>query len=306
MTNFRLATLEDYRCLHPDNDYIPPLLTHDGHITAVGAAHGRVIPVIGATRPPIYDVSLHPLDQSDYRIYADSADDVLAVILGEPYQQQLAACKDLLNRYNQLGHDDLTGAPGADLRADFDAETTILCMIRGTFAHTARARAQDLINTWAKQDSRWDALTDQERDVLERAADLDSETAPIGIVKDMLIPDPTNPGVVLEGRRGTWTADVALVLNEVDYYPWSGVPPIYSAVTIAGPDGVGYLDDVSELNLHTIHVANADEFLEELYLLDVLDVTIRPAMPVDPIFRDTYEETVQQRVDTNRAATVAN
>src|SRR5699024_878225 len=105
----------------------------------------------------------------DYRIYADSADDVLAVILGEPYQQQLAACKDLLNRYNQLGPDDLTGAPGAELRADFDAETTILCMIRGTFAHTARARAQDLINTWAKQDSRWDALTDQERDVLERA-----------------------------------------------------------------------------------------------------------------------------------------
>ena len=48
----RTATVEDYRVLHPDQDWIPPLVTEDGDVTAVGTAHGRTIPIIGTTRPP--------------------------------------------------------------------------------------------------------------------------------------------------------------------------------------------------------------------------------------------------------------
>lgn len=306
MSEFRIATLDDYKTLHPDHDYIPPLVTDDGHVSAIGTAHGRTIPVIGSTRPPIFDVSLNPLDGSQVRIYADEADDVLAVLLGTEYQSQLARCKQIEANYMELSDSDQMGSAGHTMREEFDSEVTLLGMIRGTFAHTARARAQQLVNDKAKASGAWEALTDQERTILEQAADMTSETAPVGIVKEMTIPDPTHPGHTLTGRVGSWGADVDLILNEVDYYPWCEVPPVFSQVTITDTKGNSYVDDSSKLNLRIIRVDSAEELLEDLGELGVISMTVRPAVPVDAIFRPNYAETVQARIDANLSAAADN
>jgi hypothetical protein len=304
VTTFRTATLEEYRCLHPDDDQIPPLITPDGHISAVGTAHGRTIPVIGSTRPPVYDVSLHPMDGSDIRIYADDPNDVLAVICGAEYQQQLDRCKDLIARYEAIDDETPNAATlREELTADFAAETTFLGLICGVFAHKARAIAQGKINNEAQQDGRWERLTPQEQEILISAADTSNPKAPIGVLRDAAFDDPNNPGQMIPGKRGSWTADVDLVLNEVDYYPWSPVPLPLSSVLIEGPNGEIYEDDVSNLNLRIISVYDADDLLEALDELNVISLTIRPVVPVDPLYRDGYADSVNNRVNANKAAT---
>lgn len=303
MSAFRIATLEEYRCLHPDDDQIPPLVTDDGHISAVGTAHGRTIPVIGSTRPPVYDVSLHPLDGGSTRIYADDPNDVLAVICGKDYQDQLNRCRALMEQYAAID-DEHPEAPALrdELTADFAAETTFLGLICGAFVHRARAIAQGKINEQAQQDGRWEGLTVQEQKILVAAADTANPKAPVGVLRDAAFDDPRNPGQVILGKRGHWTADVDLVLNEVDYYPWSPIPIPLSSVLITGPDGEVYEDDISNLNLHIIGVTDADELLEELDELNVISLTIRPAVPVDALYREGYADAVTNRVNANKAA----
>lgn len=306
MSAFRTATLEEYRCLHPDDDQIPPLITDDGHISAVGTAHGRTIPVIGTTRPPVYDVSLHPLDGGTTRIYADDPNDVLAVICGKDYQDQLDRCKALMEQYAAIDDDHPDAAAlRNELTADFAAETTFLGLICGAFIHQARSIAQGKINEAAQQDGRWESLTPQEQQILTAAADTTNPKAPVGLLRDTTFDDPHNPGQVILGKRGHWTADVDLVLNEVDYYPWSPIPIPLSSVLITGPDGELYEDDVSNLNLRVIGVTDADGLLEQLDDLKVITLTVRPVVPVDPLYRDGYAEGVTNRVNANKAATAA-
>lgn len=301
MNEYRTATLEEYRCLHPDDDYVPPLVTDDGDVAAIGTAHGRTIPVVGSTRPPVYDVSLHPLDGGKTRIYADDPDDVLAMVCGEDYQQQLMLCRDLITEYNELGDGEDTAEQRRDLRAAFDAESTFLGMIRGAFGHVARASAQARVNTTAKENGLWEQLTAQEQQILTDAADPNSQKAPIGVVGEAQFPDPDNPGMLFTGTRGYWTADVDLVLNEADYYPWTPIPGPLSEVTITDDDGNRFVDNTSDLNLKYIRVATAQDMLDDLEALDVITMKMRPVVPVDPIYREVYEEAVSKRVAHNRA-----
>lgn len=304
MADFRIATLDEYKTLHPDNDIIPPLVTDDGDVSAIGTAHGRTIPVVGSTRPPAFDVSLHPFNGGKTRIYADDADDVLAVICGEDYQRQLTRCRDLVDQYNALADDDSVEADKTrrEIQRDFDAETTFLVLIRGTVAHTGRAVAQGHINDAARQDGTWDALSDEEQNILTAAADTTSERAPIGVLQETTFINPDYPDQSVVGMRGTWTADVALVLNDADYYPWTEIPAPQSITQITGPDGEVYEDTTSELNLRRIRVANAEDLLDDLDTLGAMEMTVRPVVPVDPLYRGGYAESVNERVQRNRSA----
>lgn len=298
------VTVNDYRVLHPDKDRIPPLVTNDGDITAVGTAHGRTIPIIGTTRPPIYDVSLHPFDGSKTRIYADDPHDIVSVICGKRYQQQYDRCMQLIEEYDQYNDDnDADYSHRFETESEYVAEKVLLDYMRGAFVHKARAVAQEKINSSAKQDGRWDKLTPEQQTVLTRAADVDSEKAPVGVLEDEEFHDMD--GVAFIGKRGTWrSADVPLVINETDYTPWQPVPRPRSVVITEAvmEDGTKaeYEDDFSELNLLTIPVEDVEEMLNKLRELDVIDMTIRPAYPVSKDFREWYEDTTNVRVRRNR------
>lgn len=303
------TSLDDYRVLHPDFDVIPALITNDGDISAVGTAHGRTVPLIGSTRPAIFDVSLHPFDGGNMRIYADDLNDVLSVICGDDYRMQLDYCEQLIEQYDAITGDTVDEENRRQaLHAEFQQATIDLCFIRGAFVHKARAVAQGKINDAARADGTWDALTDEEQEVLREAADIKADVAPVGVLEEALLDngDGSEPFV---GHRGVWRANVPLVLNEVDYYPWSSVPRPTSITAVqVNADGGGvetYLDTLSELNLRIIRVEVAEELFSDLQNLRVIGMTVRPALPVDSMFADYYRETTQARVERNRAEVAA-
>lgn len=287
----------EYRTIHPDTGHIPPLITHDGHIPAVGTAHGRTIPVVCSTRPPVFDVSFDLVLPDHIRVYADHAEDVLAAVCGDDYQQAVARLYDIQDEY-----DHLTEQEKADCRLamldESDRLNAQLAYLRSDFAHQARLVAQEIINTEAKQDGRWERLSAQGQDILDQAA-TSIATAPVGVVSEMMFAN--DQGEVFTGSRGSWRADVPLVVNDGDYHPYTSVPPVYFEATLI-IDGRTYADNVSDLNARHIRVDSADNLLEDLDALGAITTTIRPVTPVDALYRDSYEQTVQQRYDTNLTA----
>ncbi|MDV6246971.1 hypothetical protein R1X32_04885 (plasmid) [Rhodococcus opacus] len=79
-------SIEDATRLDPAQ-IAPPIVVTDGEHTEIGAAHGRVLPLIGHRRPYVYDVSL----PDKRRVYADTPEDAIAVIVGGDYADKLAA-----------------------------------------------------------------------------------------------------------------------------------------------------------------------------------------------------------------------
>lgn len=299
---------DDYRVLHPDFDAIPALITNDGDISAVGTNHGRTIPLIGSTRPAIFDVSLHPFDGSKTRIYADDLNDILSVICGEDYRKQLDYCEQLIEQYDTItGNSDEEEEQRQALHAEFQHASIDLCFIRGAFIHKARAVAQGKINDAARADGMWDGLTSEEQQVLCEAADIEADVAPVGILEETVLDneDGSEPFI---GYQGVWRAEVPLALNEVDYYPWSSTPRPTSVTAVqvtTDGDVETYIDTLSELNLRIIRVENAEELFFDLQNLRVVGMTIRPALPVDSMFADYYREMTQARVERNRTEVAA-
>lgn len=303
-----LTEVEGYRPLHPERDMIPPLVTMDGDTTAVGTAHGRTVPVIGSTRPPVYDVSVHPFDGSCRRVYADDADDVLAVLCGEDYQRQLGITREALEKSTEAELTTMMAENPSeeeiqatyDLTLEAQAEIGLLSVIRGTGIQRWRQKAQEIINNQAETDGRWDELTDGERKVLTDAANPDSDTFPVGIPEPGMIVDTY--GELHEGIRGVWRAHVPLVLNEADFLPWTGQPWPISEETIVTPEGEEIVAVGTFSNLRVIHCDSAENTLHDLNNLHVFNVTVRPVIPVDEPYREWEREQMEKRVAANKAA----
>lgn len=309
MSAEQLANPEDYWVLHPDYDHIPPLVTQDGDVDAVGTAHGRTIPMIGTIRPPVYDVSLHPFDGGNTRIYADDADEIMAVICGKPYRDQLNRCHQLSADYQLLNDDnDPDGSKRLEADGQFALEVGLLSYIRGTFAHKARAVAQRIINEKAREDGAWDKLSDEEKDVLTRAADAESDTAPVGVLEEAEITEANPDGTTdtFTVTRGAWRSNhVPLVINEIDYFPWQEIPRPLSSTTVTtvaedGEPEQTFQDTISELNLAVIPVDDSHDLLFRLRELGVINMAIRPDYAVSEPFRDWYADFTKRRVERNR------
>ncbi|MGM5595118.1 hypothetical protein QZG57_09560 [Corynebacterium glucuronolyticum] len=296
-----------YKVLHPEEDKIPPLVTMDGDIKGAGKKHGRLVPMIGSTRPPVYDVSIHPFDGSKVRVYADDPDSVLAALLGEEYQDQLLRAEEaVLVAAEAMAVIREKDAPTDEEMQKTDelfqqsqAEVGLLSVIRSEGVHRYRQKAQEIINDQARSDGRWDALTDIERQILTEAADPAGETIPIGI------PEPgafqTDDGQIVRGNFGVWRADVPLVLNELDYYPWTQYVAPRSEQTFVSADGEEMVAVGVESILPIIHSGSAEKTVAKLNELGVFDVTIRPHIPVDGPFRDYEKKMIEERLARNRA-----
>lgn len=283
----------EYGTVHPDSSTIPPLVTHDGNVSAVGTAHGRTIPVVGATRPPRMDVSFDRITDDHTRIYADHADDVLAVMCGPEYQSRITRLRELRGMFDTATVDPDSAVDVSALERESDRLNYGLGLLRGNIAHQGRCVAQGIINDAARSDGTWATLTDEERTILERSTGVDNP-APVGILAQMQAEG--EDGDLVEITRGTWTADVPLVVNNADYLPWASVVPVYSEARINLPDGTPAVDNTSDLNVRRIRVADADDLLQDLADLNVVDMTVRPVTPVDALHRGYYLDNLERRM----------
>lgn len=280
----------------------PPTITHDADQGHVGAAHGRVIPLVGLYRPYIYDLAASKVADDNLRIYADTADDAIAVLVGAQLPQvlaELAVAEDALptnpaeaDPLDQtslllLGEEAAADAPpmteeehqahGRYLEA-LDRHDDLRIQVAGLIAGHAdsvRCKAQAEINAAARQDGRWDNLTADERQHLELAADIGPDGRfPTGLPQ--MVPfftdDGEENGTVM---RGVWEADVPLVCNRGNYFPWNEVLPPESMAAAEDEEGEAYIVP-GEPNLVWLDIDSPQEYLDSLVAAGMVDLATRP------------------------------
>lgn len=253
-------TVEEAASLDP-GQVAPPIVTVDGEHTTVGAAHGRVLPLIGNRRPYIYDVSL----PNKRRIYADTPEDVVAAMIGGEYPQILAQLRAL------------------ETSPDSDATDEVwlsLATLRHGHADQVRLMMQQQINDLAHANGQWDLLDEFERSELTKAADPDGPY-PVGIATETPIVDTDGEMKVV--TLGYWYAAVPLVLNTGDYAPYSDVERPISEMT-REEDGYNVVIP-GDPNLAVLDIADSVAYLGSLEKAGYLTVTVMPAEQPDPHFR---------------------
>ncbi|MFI9507169.1 hypothetical protein [Nocardia sp. NPDC052566] len=232
----------------------------DGASTTVG--HGRLLPLVGNRRPYQYDVRL----PDSQRIYADTPEDVIAVIVGGDYAQLVAAAADLEESSDQDA---------------IDAVRIERVRLRHRHADQVRLRLQQEINEHARRDHSWDTLDPAERQQLESAADPDG-TYPVGIPTEQ--PMINDSGSVDTVWRGMWFTKIQLVVNTGDYMPFSDA--LIPESHYAEPDSDGRLVVVAgDPNLVLLDISDEVAYLNSLQTCGYAEVTIREVEQPDPHFR---------------------
>lgn len=302
----------------------PPAVSYDGHKKHIGAAHGRVAPLIGLYRPYLLDVGADKITDNHLRVYADSADDAIGVLVGDPLPQviaELAAAEESLPESplsEEVIDDDLYGAFGDELvvstplseeeqatyaayLAGVDAIKDLRVQMAGLIAGHAdgvRCVAQQEINAAAKKDGRWDALTDEERSELESAADAGPDgTFPVGVLEEVpfvhLERDESEPQLV---ERGVWSAQVPIVCNRGNYFPWGETLAPESMVTGESESGEQFLVP-GDPNIVWLEIDSPSEYLDSLEAAGLVDVATFPVLRPNDFMRPFMEE---HRVKTLR------
>lgn len=251
--------------LDPHN-VAPPIIVTDGERTEIGAAHGRVLPLVGNKRPYIYDVSL----PARRRIYADTPEDVIAEIIGGDYAALQAHLRGL---------EDVGG------RDEVDEAWLALITLRHQHADSMRLSMQARINDEGHKDGRWDRLDEAEKDQLRKAADADGPF-PTGILTETpIVDDDGEPKVAWVGH---WYAAVPLVLNSGDYAPYSDTPIPQSTYIddTTGPDDEHNHVVPGDPNLVVLDITDNVSYLSSLEEAGWLTVSVMPAEQPDKHFRD--------------------
>lgn len=252
----RPISIEEATLLDPAK-IAPPIVVTDGEHTTIGAAHGRVLPLIGNRRPYVYDISL----PDRRRIYADTPEDAIAVLIGGDYAEHLAALRAL-----ESSTDD----------AATDQVWLTLANLRYVHADRLRLGLQQQINELTQQSGEWDHLEEAERDQLVKAADPDGP-CPIGVLEET--PFVGENDELHTSLVGYWSARVSLVINTGDYDPYTDRPRPRSEMT---RDGVVVPGDP---NLVVLDIADSITYLNSLEKAGWLTVSVLPVEQPDPIFR---------------------
>ncbi|MDN5757150.1 MAG: hypothetical protein L0H59_01255 [Tomitella sp.] len=303
---FPTITAEDAHTYDPRHN-APPVVTSDGDVQAVGEAHGRIAPLVGSYRPYIYDVAL----RDGRRIYADTVDDVLSVMLGARYgevtqalwQAEASAPPAPAESTSHVASDidwetpvDTEDAATTDDVAAFDAYMDAaqqisryhveLAGLRYKHADQTRIMLQQDINADARADDSWDALTDEQRAELETAADPDGK-APAGVLTERPTMVEDDDGMPQPGTitRGVWFAEVPLAVNTGDYAPWTNLPFPESALLRADDSGEE-IEMGTHQNLVILRVDTPDDYLTSLTEAETLTMTVTSPQPPDDFFRE--------------------
>lgn len=303
----------------------PPLLTDDGHTQAVGEAHGRVLPLIGGVRPYLYDVAF----DGTRRVYADTINEALGVVLGGRYGELAAQLIQLdatlppapaapyegaVDEIDALLMGDrptATPAVTADDLAAFDtyksaveARNRVLyemALIRRQHADHTRVALQAQINADARTSGGWDQLSERETAELTAAADL-AGTSPAGLIEEVPIVTNTGDAVTVSSvERGVWMADTRLVVNTGDYTPWTEIPFPHSG--LIRPDDDGQECEVpTRSNLVILDIDTDEDYLQSLADTGVVKLRVWPDEQPDEVFRGL---TITPSVDAEPGAGTA-
>lgn len=302
-------TVDDARNHDPRRN-APPVITSDGHVQAVGEAHGRIAPLVGNYRPYIYDVAL----DDGRRIYADTVDDVLAVMLGAHYgavtqalwQADADAPAAPEESTSHVASDldwetpiDTEETAGSDDLAAFEAHMAAtqkitryhveLAGIRYQHADRARVSLQQKVNAEARASGAWDQLTAEQRTQLATAADTEGK-APAGVLTERPTMTEDDDGFPHADTitRGVWFADVPLVVNTGDYAPWTDLPFPESALIRTDPSGE-QIEMGTHQNLVILRVDTPDDYLSSLADAGVITLAVSPPQQPDDVFQDAAD-----------------
>lgn len=308
---------------HDSTKHTPPVVTHDGHIPHVGAAHGRTAPLIGLYRPYLLDVSADIITDNHLRVYADSAEDAIGIIVGgelpHVWATLTAAMADLPQSpiTEEVITDELYGSFGSDLindqklsaddQARYEAHLAGLETIKdlqvqvagllAAHADTVRCIMQQRINDAAKADGRWDKLSAEEQTELELAADSGPDGRfPVGIVDQVpfVIYDDEDDGLQM-AAVGYWSADVPLVCNVGDYVPW-GTTFAPAPFMTRGDDDNAFLVPGTP-NLLWLDIESPAQYLESLHKAGAVDMTFSPVMRPSELMRAFMEQHRQKTLE---------
>lgn len=315
-----VITAEEARQV-PPHLCAPPMCTDDGKVTGVGAAHGRILPLVGNTRPYYYDVVVVGTDR---RIYADTVTDILCVLIGEEYENLVEEFSKLnvaetVDDGSAAGYGDLLPAElavNAPVDEDeLDPERTAayqacqnllyeLGLLRTAFAERLRVDLQAAINADAVADGSWDDLSVDEQRELTLSATRDGGF-PIGIPAEVAVmdytADPPAPTVVV---RPEWRAKTILVINTGNYQPWTPAPFIESIGVGVDDDGGTYEYATNE-NVLVLDVETEESFLRSLAAVSYLTLETRPMHQPDALFHAMADDpVVTPYLRRNRGQTV--
>lgn len=292
----------------------PPLLTTDARTKGVGAAHGRVLPLVGNTRPYLYDVTIVGTDE---RIYADRLTDVLGVLIGEQYTA-LAAQIDALDM-RETTDDGATLAVGDLLPPEIAAvaedpeepETQVdspewirarlelqnllyeMGLLRTAFAAHIRVVLQQAINADAVSTGLWDQLSDDEKEELTLSA-TEGGGFPIGIPAEVpvTIDGDSSPRTIMMVRP-EWRAETPLVINTGDYNPWTDAPVIETLREARDSDGELF-DYPTDENVVSLTIDTEQELIDSLVEAGFLTCDVRPAFQPDPLYHEFINDPIAQ------------
>jgi hypothetical protein len=300
---FRVISVEEAALADPRR-CAPPLRADDAHDGGVGAAHGRVIPLVGNTRPYLLDVTV--VGTPD-RIYADRLTDVLCAVIGDEYTALVdqidatditerilppprPALGDLLPTAIAL---EATPPVVADPATPDPAERHRvmnllydLARLRCAHARNIRIELQRTINEAAIADGSWDELTAAEQEELSVSATVEG-VFPIGIPTTVPYTTTDDSGNLITGAviQPEWRAATRLVLNTGDYAPWTRAPWIRAVREVTEPDGRVIEYDTLENTVELV-IDTEEEYVQSLVAAGVLTLRERPAHQVDPMFAD--------------------
>ena len=332
VTPITAITADQLDTLDP-NLLTPPLVTSDGHHDEIGAAHGRVLPMIGRWRPYVVDVNATKLAGKGTRIYADTADDAVAMLVGGDAP---AAIAELRAARDDLGVDPapeppptrdellLIGADDADDEAlafveELDPQTQQaydeyrarrdrleaaqmrVAALLTDHATGVRIRLQQQLNAAAVDDGRWERLDEDERDELTAcAATGEQGRRPFGIPE--MVPFFDEDGEEAgEVARGEWRADVPLVCLRTDYLPFTGTASPLSVVTGTAPTGAEFWVP-GDPNLVWLNPADPADYLQSLADAGLVELTERPVDHAVELMRPWLREKQQRDLERAQAA----
>lgn len=307
-SSIKLVTADEARQV-PPSQCAPPMCTTDGKVPGVGAAHGRILPLVGNTRPYLYDVVVAGTDQ---RIYADMLTDVVCVLIGEEYQQRVTELDALdvrefsdsgaVSGYGDLLPAELAAAvddgdetdpdPGRSVRYQ-QAQSLLydLALLRTAFAERLRVDLQAAINADAVADGSWEQLSEAERDEL-----INSATAgngfPIGIPAEIRVLDESvDPPQMVSVQRPEWRARTKLVINTGDYLPWTPAPFIESIREAVDADGQRF-EYATDENVLLLSVDTEEEFIGSLVDAGYLTMDVRPMYQPDSMYHSMSDDPI--------------
>lgn len=305
---FRPITPEQAMCADPAR-CAPPIQTDDARDVGVGAAHGRVLPLVGNTRPYMLDVTVVG---TDTRIYADRATDVLSLLIGAEYadladkiesaqivDRVLPAPPRPLGDYlptelaamavPEIVADPTTAEPQA--RQQVIEWLYDMARLRWAHASEIRAELQQAVNA-AIDTETWQALSDAEREELTASAD-PTRGHPVGIPRQAPHAVPTGDGSAEFGVHveAVWSASARLVLNTGDYAPWSEAPWVIAIREHLDSEGRTVEYPTRENTIELV-VDTEEEYLQSLVDAGVLTLEERLPTQVDPMFAGMTESPI--------------